>query len=184
MWRRWRWAKERVLPPLTTLTQQVAAVVLFPFVKNNRVSRGTPPPPGLSPRSCPPQHDHGKEQGRRCSILRAGSGSSPGQSEGNHRGWEQSHRTGGLGSVQRHRVGSRCFCSCLQDGAPAPAQCPPHSVLARPCMGAPGHQQHRALQQQQALSSRPWSARRRLPSSAACGGFIFFFFFSFFSFFF
>lgn len=45
--------RERALPSLTTLTQQVAAVVLFLFVKNNRDSRAKKPPPRAQPRILP-----------------------------------------------------------------------------------------------------------------------------------
>lgn len=51
-----------MLPPLTTLTQQVAAVVLFPFVKNNRVSRGTPPPQGSAPDPAHPSTTTGRSR--------------------------------------------------------------------------------------------------------------------------
>lgn len=74
--RRWRGAGSERLPPLTTRTQQVAAVVLFPFVKNNRDSRGTPPHAHTGGSAPDPAH-------RGTTAARSGAGAA------GREGWEQ-----------------------------------------------------------------------------------------------
>jgi len=158
--------RERALPPLTTLTQQVAAVVLFPFVKNNRDPRRNPPQrPGLSPGSCPPRHDGGRS--------RADGAASSGQDAAPCRHGAKAIATAGRGAVGREDLGASGGTGSAAGVSALPSGTERRLQLRGRC---------RRGSARPSASPCP-AAATQLAGDFRCGGFLFFFFPFFFLFF-